>query len=51
MMDGAQLGTSAVYQFKNVKKLRDAVASHPKMVARYKDADGLLAPFKLDASG
>ena len=50
MLDGAQFGKSAVYQFEHVKKLRDAVARHSKMVARYKDAEGLNASFKPDAS-
>lgn len=51
MKDGSQLGNSAVYQFKSVKMLRDAKANHLKIVTRYKDAEGLLAPFKPDASG
>ena len=50
MMDGAQFDKSAVNQFVQVKKLRNAVASHPKVKARYNETeDPLYAPFKPDA--
>ena len=47
-MDG--IDKSDIYQFKHIKKIRDAVAHHPFIVARYKNIEEKHAAFKADAS-